>query len=47
MGRRDAQELGVWLSGAVQGVILMAHALKDAGVIQRQVSQLKAWIDAF
>ncbi len=47
MGRSDAQELGVWLIGAVQGVILMAHALKDAGVIQRQVSQLKAWIDAF
>ncbi|MEX0960180.1 MAG: TetR/AcrR family transcriptional regulator [Burkholderiales bacterium] len=44
MGRSDAQELGVWLIASVQGVILMANALKDAGVIARQVLQLKTWI---
>jgi len=47
MGQRDAQELGVWLIGSVQGVILMAHALKDPELIRRQVSQLKAWVSAF
>jgi TetR/AcrR family transcriptional repressor of nem operon len=47
MGRVDAQELGVWLIGSVQGVILMANALRDPGVVDRQVSQLKAWIQAF
>jgi TetR/AcrR family transcriptional regulator, transcriptional repressor for nem operon len=44
IGRNDAQELGVWLIGSVQGVILMANALKDPGVISRQIQQLKAWV---
>jgi TetR/AcrR family transcriptional repressor of nem operon len=47
MGRDDAQELGVWLVGSVQGVILMAHALNDPGVIERQIGQLKAWVQGF
>jgi hypothetical protein len=47
MGRVDAQELGVWLIGSVQGVTLMANALRDPGVVDRQISQLKAWIQAF
>lgn len=47
MGRRDADELGVWLTGSVQGVILMANALDDPGVISRQIRQMKAWIRAF
>ncbi|HUU73971.1 MAG TPA: TetR/AcrR family transcriptional regulator [Burkholderiales bacterium] len=47
MGRTDAQELGVWLTGSVQGVILMANALDDPEVIERQISQLKAWVQAF
>jgi len=47
MGRIDAQELGVWLVGSVQGVALMANALRDPGVVERQISQLKAWIQAF
>jgi hypothetical protein len=46
MGRNDAQELGVWLIGSVQGVILMANALKDPSVISRQIQQLKAWVGA-
>jgi TetR/AcrR family transcriptional repressor of nem operon len=47
MGRVDAQELGVWLIGSVQGVTLMANALRDPGVVDRQINQLKAWIQAF
>ena len=47
MGRSDAEELGVWLIGSIQGAILMANALDDPDVIERQASQLKAWIEAF
>lgn len=47
MGRSDAQDLGVWLIASIQGVILMANAMADPGVIERQIGQLKAWIDAF
>jgi TetR/AcrR family transcriptional repressor of nem operon len=47
MGRSDADELGIWLIGSVQGVILMANAMADAGVIERQIGQLKAWIEMF
>lgn len=47
MGRIDAQELGVWLIGSVQGVILMANALDDPAVIERQIGQLKAWLQKF
>jgi AcrR family transcriptional regulator len=47
MGRTDAQELGVWLTGSVQGVILMANALNDPAVIERQIGQLKAWVQKF
>jgi TetR/AcrR family transcriptional regulator, transcriptional repressor for nem operon len=47
MGRRDAQELGISLIASVQGVILMANALKDPEVIRRQVVQLKAWLATF
>ncbi len=47
MGRSDAEDLGVWLIASIQGVILMANAMSDPGVIERQIGQLKAWIDAF
>ena len=47
LGRSDAQDLGVWLIASIQGVILMANAMSDPGVIERQIGQLKAWIDAF
>ena len=47
MGRDDAHELGVWLIGSVQGVILMANAFDDPDVIERQLSQLKAWVESF
>jgi TetR/AcrR family transcriptional regulator, transcriptional repressor for nem operon len=47
MGRSDAQELGIWMIGSVQGVILMANALDDPSVIERQIGQLKAWVQSF
>ena len=47
MGRRDAQDLGVSLIASIQGVILMANALKDPEVIVRQVNQLKTWLSTF
>jgi len=47
MGRSDADELGIWLIGCVQGVILMANAIGEAAIIERQIGQLKAWIEAF
>ncbi len=47
IGRADAQELGVWLIGSVQGVILMANAFDDPAVIERQIGQLKAWVQKF
>ncbi|UCH46668.1 MAG: TetR/AcrR family transcriptional regulator [Betaproteobacteria bacterium] len=47
LSRSDAQDLGVWLIASIQGVILMANAMADPGVIERQLGQLKAWIDAF
>ncbi len=47
MGRVYAQELGVWLIGSVQSVTLMANARRDPGVVDRQISQSKAWIQAF
>jgi TetR/AcrR family transcriptional repressor of nem operon len=47
MGRSDAGELGECLVASVQGAILMASALKDPGLITRQVTQLKAWLSAF
>ncbi len=47
MGRSDADELGTWFVGSVQGAILMAQTMGDSGVIERLIGQLKAWIEAF
>lgn len=47
MGQRDSQDLGVSLIASVQGIILMANALKDPEVIERQVGQLKSWLATF
>lgn len=47
MGRSDARELGECLIASVQGVILMANALKDPSLITRQVAQLKVWLSGF
>lgn len=46
MGRSDARELGECLVASIQGAILMANALRDPGLITRQMTWLKAWISA-
>jgi TetR/AcrR family transcriptional repressor of nem operon len=44
LGRADAQELGVALVAAVQGIILMANVMHDPQVLVRQVARVKQWI---
>jgi hypothetical protein len=44
LGREDAQELGVALVAAVQGIILMANAMHDPQVLARQVARVKQWV---
>jgi TetR/AcrR family transcriptional repressor of nem operon len=44
IGRADAQELGVALVAAVQGVILMANAMHDPQVLEQQVARIRQWV---
>lgn len=44
MGRKDAQDLGLALIGAVQGIILMANAVHDPDVIARQMPHVRRWL---
>ena len=44
LGRSDAQELGVALVAAVQGIILMANAMHDPQVLVRQVARVRQWV---
>jgi AcrR family transcriptional regulator len=44
MGRRDAQDLGVALVASVQGIALMANAMRDPQVVARQVARVKEWV---
>ena len=44
MGRKDAQDLGLALVGAVQGIILMANAVHDPHVIARQMPHVRHWL---
>jgi AcrR family transcriptional regulator len=44
LGRSDAQDLGVALVAAVQGIILMANAMHDPQVLVRQVARVKQWV---
>ena len=44
LGRSDAQELGVALVAAMQGIILMANAMHDPQVLVRQVARVKQWV---
>ncbi|NIO42063.1 MAG: hypothetical protein GTO41_19005 [Burkholderiales bacterium] len=46
LGRSHAWDPGTWVIGSVQGAILMANAMDDPAVIERQIEQLKAWIDS-
>jgi AcrR family transcriptional regulator len=47
MGRTDAQDLGLALIGAVQGIILMANAAHDPELIARQVPHVGHWLTQF
>ncbi len=44
LGRSDAQELGVALVAAVEGIILMANAMHDPEVLVQQVARVKQWV---
>lgn len=44
MGRKDARDLGLALIGAVQGIILMANAVRDPGLIARQMPHVRQWL---
>ena len=44
LGRADAQELGVALVAAVQGIILMANAMHDPQVLEQQVARVRQWV---
>ena len=44
LGRADAEDLGVALIAAIQGIILLANALHDPQVLVRQVERVKQWV---
>lgn len=44
IGHKDAQDLGLALIGAVQGIILMANAAHDPEVIARQLPHVRHWL---
>lgn len=45
MSRDDARELAVALIAAYEGVVLLAAALQDPGLIGTEVTRLEHWID--
>jgi len=47
LGREaEAQSLALHLLGRAQGISLIAHVYQDAAVLQREVTTLRAWVDA-
>jgi len=46
MGREDARELATALIAAYEGIVLLAAALRDPGLIGTEVSRLSRWIDS-
>ena len=46
MGREDARELATALIAAYEGIVLLAAALRDPGLIDTEVSRLGRWIDS-
>jgi TetR/AcrR family transcriptional regulator, transcriptional repressor for nem operon len=44
MGRIGARELAVALTGAYEGVVLIAAALRDPGLISAETGRLSRWI---
>ena len=45
LGRDDAEDLGAYFVAVLQGVTLVAHARRDAEILQRQSSHLRAWLE--
>jgi AcrR family transcriptional regulator len=46
LGRDDARDLTVNLIGSYQGIALVANALRDPKLLNRQGRRLSAWIDS-
>ena len=46
MGRADARELAVALIAAYQGIVVLAAALRDPGLIGVETGRLVRWIDS-
>ena len=46
MGRTDARELAVALIAAYEGVVLLAAALRDPGLISAETDRLCRWIES-
>jgi TetR/AcrR family transcriptional repressor of nem operon len=44
MGRNDAENLGVQLMTSLQGMSVLANALADPTVVDREVARLRAWL---
>jgi AcrR family transcriptional regulator len=46
LGREDARELAVALVAAYEGIVLLAAALRDPGLISTETERLGRWIDS-
>ncbi len=46
MDREDARELAVVLIAAYQGIVVVAAALRDPGLIGVETGRLGRWIDS-
>lgn len=45
MGKKDARDLGLEFIARLQGLALLANALKDPDVMVRQARRFQAWLD--
>jgi AcrR family transcriptional regulator len=45
--KQDADALALHLLGRVQGIAVMSHVYQDTRYLEREISQLKDWIDRF
>ncbi|HEX9391309.1 MAG TPA: TetR/AcrR family transcriptional regulator [Usitatibacteraceae bacterium] len=44
MGKKDAADLGVQLVATLQGISLLANAMKSSEMVGRQLARLQSWI---
>lgn len=45
LGRRDARTLAVTMLSAIQGAALLANALQDEALFQREIRRIRRWVD--